>query len=116
HRADADLSPSARRVVASSILSEGSAELSRKPCDGGNARRAGRLRAEDRTISPENGRDGLHANSILRNRHIKAGRRRSLNSLQPRPRVSVKRTGVQRSRTIAFRPAPLLSWLISSSY
>ena len=115
HRLDADLSPSAQGCSVL-ILAEGSAELSIKPCDDGNARRAGCLRAEPNAISPENGRDGLHANSILRNRHTKEGQRRSLNSLQPRPRVSVKRTGVQPSRTIASRPAPLFSWLFNSSY
>ena len=115
HRVDTDLSPSAQGCSVL-ILAEGSAELSRKPCDDGNARRAGCLRAEPDAISPENGRDGLHANSIPRNRHTKEGQRRSLNSLQPRPRVSVKRTGVQPSRTIASRPAPLFSWLFNSSY
>ena len=115
HRVDTDLSPSAQGCSVL-ILAEGSAELSRKPCDDGNARRAGCLRAEPDAISPENGRDGLHANSIPRNRHTKEGQRRSLNPLQPRPRVSVKRTGVQPSRTIASRPAPLFSWLFNSSY
>ena len=116
HRVDADLSPSVRQGCSVLILAEGSAELSIKPGDDGNACRAGCLRAEHNAISPENGRDGLHANSILRNRHTKEGQRRSLNSLQPRPRVSVKRTGVQPSRTIASRPAPLFSELFNSSY
>ncbi len=112
HRATADLASSARRVGASSCWLRAGPNCQENRVTMGTPVAPAGCGPKIEQASPEDGRDGLHANSILRSRHSKSGQRRSLNSLQPRRRVSVKRTGVQAAQRSAFRQAPRLAALI----